>query len=287
MKLIYALCGLLLANVAWAVPDVAVEAIRMPAWLERGAQRQPLAVGMELRSGDMLLTGSGSRVLLRTAGGSYMQLGENAQLDLSGVGRKHEDHPIFSAELVLVKGAFRFTTRRGGKLHDREVTLHVAGAAVGTQGADLWCQSTGDGNGMVLLAAGAASVSQGNAALFEMDQPLSSFVMTKGSKEPMPLAGMKPERFAKLARETAIAAGTGAVRSGGRWKVSLMERKGEAGTLAAYDSLRSAGYDARIQPLPGGRYRLRIIQLPSRAEAEVLAQSLTGEMGISRPRVGR
>ena len=45
MKLIYALCGLLLANAAWAMPDMEVESIRMPAWVEHGARHRPLAVG--------------------------------------------------------------------------------------------------------------------------------------------------------------------------------------------------------------------------------------------------
>lgn len=287
MKLIYALCGLLLANAAWAAaPDMMVDSIRMPAWVERGAQRQPLAVGMELGSGDALVTGQGSRVLLRSADGSDIGLGENARFVLSSIGWQHENHPRFVAVLEVDKGAFRFTTRPGGKPHDREVTLKVAGATVTTGGADMWGQAGEDGNGMLLLVAGAASVAYGSAAPIALDQPLTSVVMTRGAA-PLPMSGIGQKRLDKLMQETAIGAGQGAVRSGGRWKVNLMEKDGQAATLQAYDSLRAAGYDARILPLAKGKYRLRIIQLPSRAEAEALAADLRGKMGIVAPGVSR
>ena len=282
MKLIYALCGLLLANASWAAPDLAVDAIKMPAWLVHGAQRQPLAVGTALRSGDVLLTGNGARVRLRAADGSDMRLGGNAQLDLSGIGRKHHDRPKFSAQLVLVKGAFRYTTQPGGSLHEREVSVHVAGVDVATQGADLWCRATGSGSGMVLLKSGTAMMAHGTT-LYEMDRPLMSYVMTGGT--PVPLSDVSPERFRKLAQETAM--GVGSVRRGGRWKVNLEELKGEKATLAAYDRLRAAGYDVRILPLHAGKYRLHIIRLANRDAAEAVAGELRGKLGVRAPHVSR
>ncbi|MDE2118197.1 MAG: SPOR domain-containing protein [Betaproteobacteria bacterium] len=61
----------------------------------------------------------------------------------------------------------------------------------------------------------------------------------------------------------------------------------ERDALAAYDELHGAGYDARIQPIQGEQYQLRITQLPSRAEAQALARELTGKMGITAPTAGR
>jgi len=78
-----------------------------------------------------------------------------------------------------------------------------------------------------------------------------------------------------------------AARSGGKWKVRLLTANSEHDALAAYDELRGAGYDARIQPLQGEQYQLRISKLPSRAEAEALARELTGKMGITALTVGR
>lgn len=284
MKLIYALCGLLLANAAWAVPDVAVDGVRMPAWLERGAQRVPLAVGMELGNGDVLLTGQGSRVLLRTADGSDIRLGADGRFELSDVSQSHDAHPEFKVTLHAVKGAFRLTTAQRGKPHARELTLQVAGVTATTADADVWGNTEGEDSGMVLLLAGKVVVAHGADAPQPLEQPLASLVMTKGAA-PLPLSGIEAKRLDKLKQETELAAG--AVRSGGKWKVNLLEQDGEAATLASYDALRTAGYDVRILPLAKGKYRLRIIQLPSRAAAQALADDLRGKMGIVAPAVSR
>jgi hypothetical protein len=284
MKLIYALCGLLLANAVWAVPDVAVDGVRMPAWLERGTQRVPLAVGMELGNGDVLLTGQGSRVLLKTADGSDIRLGADGRFELSGVSQSHDAHPEFKATLHAVKGAFRLTTAQHGKPHARELMLQVAGVTATTPGADVWGNTEGEDSGMVLLLAGKVAVVHGADAPLLLEQPLVSLVMTRGAA-PLPLTGIEAKRLDKLKQETELAAG--AVQSGGKWKVNLLEQDGEAATLASYDALRTAGYDVRILPLAKGKYRLRIIQLPSRAGAEALADDLRGKMGIVAPAVSR
>lgn len=286
MKLIYALCGLLLANAAWAVPDVVVDSVRMPAWLERGAQRKPLAVGMELGSGDALVTGQGSRVLLRSADGSNISLGANARVVLNKVGRQHDGRPQFQATLLLEKGPLRFTTSQRGKLRTREVAVRAAGVNVAISAGDVWCNVTDADSGMVLLLAGTASVAHGADAPLALDQPLNSVVMAKG-EAPLPMSGIGQKRLTKLMQETEIASGQGALRIGGRWKVNLLEQEGEVATLASYDALRSAGYDARILPLTKSKYRLRIIGSPSRAEAEALAAELRGKMGITAPQVSR
>lgn len=286
MKLIYALCGLLLANAAWAVPDVVVDGVLMPAWVERGAQRMPLAAGMELQSGDALVTGTGSRVQLKTADGSDIRLGENARFVLDKVGQQHEARPQFEAMLALEKGAFRFATPQRGKPYTRNVAVKVAGVNVTFTGGDVWAKAEGEDSGMVLLLAGTASVAHGTDALLTLDQPLTSVVMSKDAA-PLPMSGTDQKRVDKLMQETAIADGLGVVRSGGKWKVNLMEQEGEDATLASYDALRTAGYDVRILPLGGDKFRLRIAQLPNRAEAEALAHNLSGKMGIASPAVSR
>jgi hypothetical protein len=49
---------------ALAQPAALVDGVQMPAWLERGGKRTPLAPGMELRAGDAIISGSGARVLV-------------------------------------------------------------------------------------------------------------------------------------------------------------------------------------------------------------------------------
>src|SRR5687767_14260093 len=58
---------------AFAQSAAVVDGVQMPAWLERDGKRTPLAPGMELRAGDRVSTGDGSRVLLKLAEGSVVQ----------------------------------------------------------------------------------------------------------------------------------------------------------------------------------------------------------------------
>ena len=309
MKLLYALCGLVLASTAWAMPDMLVDGVKMPAWVEHGARRFPLSPGMALSSGDTLLTGQGARVLLKAADGSAIKLGENARLQVSGLAQQRDGQSLFSAALDVAKGAFRFTTSALAQLRARDVTVRVSGATVGIRGTDVWGKvgarmsisalEKAMGKSLdaadkeakmdfdtVCLIEGKISIAHGKETPFVMDQPQTFYVMPKDAA-PMPVGGLSSEQLAKWSAETEITAGQGAARSGGKWKVHLLTANSERDALAAYDELRGAGYDARIQPLQGEQYQLRITQLPSRAEAEALARELTGKMGITAPTAGR
>ncbi|HSM98694.1 MAG TPA: FecR domain-containing protein [Gallionella sp.] len=309
MRVIFAVLLLLVAAPIHAAPDVIVQGIQMPAWLQRGSYTQPLSAGMELHDGDKLTTGANARVLLHAADGSSIKLGENASLTLSGLAQQREGKGLFSALLDVAKGAFRFTTATIAKLRPRDVTVRVAGATVGIRGTDVWGKvggkmsiaamekamgkSLADADkeakmdfDVVCLIEGRISVAHGSEAPFVMDQPQTFYVMRKDAP-PLPVAGLASEQLAKWAGETEIAAGQGAVRAGGKWKVRLLTANSEREAMAAFDELRTAGYDARIRPLPGGQFQLRITHLPSRAEAQALAGKLAGKMGVTSPTVGR
>src|SRR2546423_9514967 len=60
-----------------------IEGVQMPAWVERGGRRVPIIPGMELRAGDQLVTGAGSRPLVQPGHGSPGKLGEKGQLGFS------------------------------------------------------------------------------------------------------------------------------------------------------------------------------------------------------------
>jgi cell division septation protein DedD len=139
---------------------------------------------------------------------------------------------------------------------------------------------------VVCLLKGEISVAHNSEAPFMMDQAQTFYVMRKDAP-PLPVTGLATEQLAKWAAETEIAAGQGAIRSGGKWKVQLLTANSEHDALAAYDELRAAGYDVRILPLQEGQYQLRLTQLPSRAEADALARKLTGKLGVTAPTVGR
>src|SRR5574341_672237 len=71
------------ATLLQAAPAAVVEGVQLPAWLTRDGKRQPLAIGIELKSNDEVATGVNSRLLLRLGDGSMVKLGENGQLKLS------------------------------------------------------------------------------------------------------------------------------------------------------------------------------------------------------------
>jgi hypothetical protein len=307
MKNIVAVLLLLVAAPIYAAPNVVVQGIQMPAWLQRGATTQPLSIGMALNDGDKLITGANARILLQAADGSAIKLGENANLTLFKLAQQPEKNGLFSAFLDVAKGAFRFTTASLAKLKPRNVTVRIAGATVGIRGTDVWGKAgaqmsisviekaMGESLGVadkdsqmdfdtVCLIEGKISVAHGKEAPFVMDKPQSFYVMPKGAA-PLPVAGLSSEQLAEWAGQTEIAAGQGAVHSGGKWKVLLLTSKSKHDAMSAFDELRAAGYDARIRSLQGGQYQLRITHLPSREEAQALAHRLTGKMGITTPTI--
>ena len=94
---------------AWvaAQPAAVVEGVQSPAWVERGGRRIPLQPGMELRAGDRVFTGGGSRALFKLSEGSLVKLGENGNLNFTSLSPTQE---VFRAALRVLEGAFRFTT---------------------------------------------------------------------------------------------------------------------------------------------------------------------------------
>ncbi len=118
-----------------------------------------------------------------------------------------------------------------------------------------------------------------------MDQPLSFYIAPRGQPA-QPVAPVNPEQLKQWATETGIADGRGAARRGGRWKVVLTSGESENEVLSVYQAVRAAGYAAELQPRreQGKRiYDVRIASLPSQAEA--LAGRLSGQYGVSSPRV--
>jgi hypothetical protein len=283
------LMGLILMLAAVSVqaePDALVQAVQMPAWLQRDANKIPVRVGSELRNGDTLVTGANARIYVRTADDSTLKLGENAALTLDGLAQQHADQSLFSAVLNVAKGAFRFTTDAQAKLKSREVTIKVAGATVGIRGTDVWGKDGSD-QGVVCLIEGKISINGPDSKDFTMDQPLSLYKIPKDAA-PLPVAPVDPEQLKKWAAETDIA--QPASQLGGLWKVDLLSAPDQTAAFAAYDQWRAAGYDVRMHPVAkdgGWTYMLRIVQLPDRAAAQKLAEQLKGTLGAENPSVSR
>jgi hypothetical protein len=267
-----------------AAPQAVVEAVQMPAWIERGGARVPLAPGMGLQSNDALRTGADARLLVKLADGSSVKLGENAQLQLAMIATRGDN--VFVSAMNVLQGAFRFTTDALAKSRRREVSVTVATVTAGIRGTDLWGKAAADRD-IVCLIEGRIEVSRQGDPTITMDQPLSFYIAPRGQPA-LAVAPVNPEQLKQWATETEIADGRGAARRGGRWKVVLASGESENEVLTVYQAVRAAGYAAELQPrrVQGKRtYDVRIASLPSQAEAEALARSLDGRYGVSSPRV--
>jgi hypothetical protein len=283
-----ALAALVAMPTARAQPAPAtVEAVQMPAWLERDGARQPLAPGMALRPSDSLSTGPNARLLLRLAEGSAVKLGENGTLRLDALAaRMREPQGAFSAALNVIQGAFRFTTDAAQRLRRRDVSIRVATVTAGIRGTDLWGKAAADRD-IVCLIEGDIEVQRDGDAAFRMRDPLSFFIAPRGQPA-LPVQPVPPAQLQQWAAETEIAAGQGVARRGGRWKVVLAASESQNDVVGVYQAVREAGYAAELNPVrrDGRRiYEARIASLPSREEAQALANALDGRFGVSGPRV--
>jgi len=166
----------LAATQAPAAGAAMVEGVQMPAWVERGAQRIPLAPGMELKAGDQLNTGAGSRVVVKLSEGSVVKLGENGSLRIAELDPAGE---IFKAALDVLEGAFRFTTGILAKGRQREVNLKVATVTAGIRGTDLWGRARTK-NEVVCLIEGQAEVGAEGEQAVTLDQPLQFYSRQEG-----------------------------------------------------------------------------------------------------------
>ena len=264
-----------------------VEAVQMPAWVERDDAKIPVAPGMALRDRDHVRTGAGARLLLRMPEGSAVKLGENAGLALDSL---RVQRGLFAGAIRVVFGAFRFTTDLLAKVGGvrRDLDISVATVTIGVRGTDIWGKSTRDRD-IVCLIEGRIQVQRGADPEFVMDQPLSYYVAPRRAPA-LPVAPVPMDQFREWAAETEIEPGRGAARRGGRWKVVLGTVDTQADALRLYDSVREAGYAAKILPAKLGDksiYTLRLAHLPSRAEAQALADSIRGKMGVADPKVSQ
>ncbi|MEO8039759.1 MAG: FecR domain-containing protein [Betaproteobacteria bacterium] len=270
-----------------AASAVVVEAVNMPAFVLRGGLRQPLGAGQILRPSDEIMTAAGSRVLLRLGDGSAVKLGENARFVVSAAGASPEEPGLFRATLRLLTGAFRFTTTALAKArYRRDISVHLPTVTAGIRGTDLWGKAT-PGREFIVLIEGRIVVQRGSAAEESMDQPLSMFDTSRSLAAPQ-LTGVTTAELGRYAAETEIAAGMGAARAGGRWKITAGRFAGQKQALELYDRLRAGGYAASIQPVStraGTIYRVRITGLPTRDEAVNLGRRVQDAFGIATPGV--
>jgi hypothetical protein len=273
-RLLLILC-LLVPLAGIAQPAAVVEGVQMPAWVERDGRRVPLQAGMELRAGDRVFTGAGSRALFKLSEGSLVKLGENGNLNFTSLSPTQE---VFRAALRVLEGAFRFTTDVAAKQRRREVNITVATVTAGIRGTDLWGRSRTDTQ-IVCLIEGAIEVGAEGEKPVAMDKPLQFYQRVKGQTQPVGF--VDPKQLAAWATETEFVPGRPGARRGGRFSAQLASADTQTEALAVYDRARDAGYPAEIAPRRDGDktvYIVRIRNLATQAEANALAAELKGKI---------
>ena len=278
------LAMLLFAPAVFAVAPATVEVVQSPAWRDRGGVTEPLAAGMELKSGDVLRTGQGARAYLMLAEGSRVKLGEAARFTFFS--RSLQPERAFRGALDVLAGAFRFTTGALAKARPREVAIRVGTATVGIRGTDLWGRTDRDGD-MVALLEGRIEISRAGQ-ITELAQPWTFFDAPRG--QAAEVKALDPDVFSKLARQTEIQGGDGAARARGKWRVLAAVAATEAAALELYDQVREAGFAARLRPRRaeggGWRYEVLLSGFSSADEAAVAATRLAVATGL-KPGVRR
>jgi hypothetical protein len=250
--------------------------------------REPLAVGMELRESDRVVSGADARIVLRMPEGSLIQLGAEAQLALDRLSVQREPAgTLVTAALDVLRGAFRFTTQAAAHFRGRrQIDVRIATLTAGIRGTDLWGKAAADRD-IVCLLEGRISVQRGSDAAIVMDEPMSFYVAPK-SAPPLPVQPVPAEQLARWAAETQMQPGAGGTRRNGRWQVELALVPTQAEALELYDRLREAGYPARIRPVSDSgkyAYAVTIRRLASEAEAAGLAARLKDMPGVTAPRI--
>ncbi len=268
------------------VPLALVEAVQMPAWVDRDGARYPLVPGMELKDHDSVRTGTNSRLLLRTADGSAVKLGEKGALALDSMRMRRDN--VFEAAMKVAEGAFRFTTEALAQFRGkREVSITVRTVTAGIRGTDLWGRSAPDKQ-IVCLIEGRIEVTPPGESPISMDQRLSFYIRDKGQSQPV--ATVMPDQLREWAAETDTQEGQGVSTRGGKWKVvapGLTHNK----ALDVYKELRNAGYPAEIIPekVENKRvYNVRISNFATKKDAEFVAGTLKqqGRLGEYSYKVG-
>lgn len=289
MKMVVKLfVSLLFTVLLWPATGLAngakVEAMQMPAWVERAGSKQPLKPGMELTSGDLLTTGEGARLLLRLQEGSLIKMGEQASLDLTAMLPPDNEQGLFEAAINVIKGAFRFTTTALGQTRQRNIDIRIGNVSAGIRGTDIWGSAKSDKD-ILCLIEGKISAQRVGESAFTMQDPLSFYIAPK-DKPALPVATVPAEQLAKWATETELADGEGVLTVDGQWAVNLMSLDTSAATDPVIKTLADAGYIAEVHSFTWHNrewYRIRTTSFQTIKDARAFAGKMDGKYGIVKP----
>jgi hypothetical protein len=293
----HALGLLLLGAGLWASQGVAraattstvVEAIQLPAWVERNGQRRAAEPGVKLRNNDKAITAGNARMLLRMSDRSTIKLGENSEflIEALAVRQPQAAGPSeLSATLRLVTGVFRYATDYSSKAlgNKRDINLKMATATVGIRGTDFWSM-TDAAHDAVCMFEGKVEVVRDNKPGVMLDKPGAFWVVFTGEAE-KPAGQATPDQLAKFIGQAEMQPGQGIVLQGGQWRTVAGLMPSGVAANALRTNLQTAGYPADVVA-KDGKFEVRINQLATREDAEAVLKQLQANtrLGVTEGRV--
>jgi hypothetical protein len=293
----HACAALALGGLAWgmsrpahAAPSATVvEAVQLPAWVERNGQRRPAEPGAQLRAKDKAITANGSRMLLRMDDRSMIKLGEQTEFLVQSIDTRRESAAAPSEQksaFKLVTGVFRYATDYTSKAlgNKRELNIELATATVGIRGTDFWSM-TDAAHDAVCVFEGKVEVVRDAKPGIELDKPGAFWVVFTGQPE-KPAGQATPDQLAKFIGQAEMQPGNGVALQGGRWRTVAATLASVADAAALRTRLQTAGYPAEMIA-KDGRHEVRINQLATREDAEAVAKRLQANvaLGVTAARV--
>jgi hypothetical protein len=267
---------------ASAEPAAVVEAMQMPAWIERGAQRTPLVVGYGVESGDRIHTGRDARVLLKLQEGSHIKLGEQAQFNVDALATPKDSADVFKGVVDVLNGAFRFTTSALGALHHRQIQARISTVTIGIRGTDVWGKAD-SGRDFVVLLEGKIDIARDGESAQRMETPMSIFSAPKNAATEAVVA-VDPNALQKWAQETELQPGAGVMTGDGRWAVAIAASAGAPAANSLATHMQAAGYAVDIDTVGTQASPLSHVKLSgftTQADAERVRQRLVREFGLN------
>lgn len=266
-----------------------VEAVQLPAWVERQGQRRPAQPGQLPSDNDKAVTAEGARMLLRLGDRSVIKLGERTELQIEqlaarqrGTGSPSE----LKATLRLITGVFRYATDYTSKAlgNQRELNLKMATATVGIRGTDFWSMTDAE-HDAVCVFEGQVVVERDTRPDIALTQPGAFWVTFTGQPE-QPAGQATPAQLTKFIDQADLKPGSGILLQGGRWRTVLGQPGSEAAGVALRARLQAAGYPAELV-VRQGRYEVRINQLATQADAQAVLARLQADtaLGVTGGRV--
>lgn len=272
-----------------ASKDAVIEAVQLPAWVERNGQRRAAQPGEKLMTNDMAVTAEASRMLLRLPDQSVIKLGEKTQFKIetlvtqrgANAGPTHTQ-----SALRLISGIFRYATDYSSKAlgNTRDISLQLATATVGIRGTDFWSMTDAD-HDAVCLFEGHVAVQRSNREDMHLDKPGAFWILR--TAQPEQAAGQAtPDQLQKFIAQAELQPGSGVLLEGGRWRTVAGLLPSAAEATALQKRLETAGYPADIRKKQG-RYEVRINDLATELDAKTVLDRLSSDtvMGVTAGRV--